>query len=408
MAFWATIVHIVLCLIRMKITGRVTSFATLWHKYWNYKGSSYSWKNFGFMESTDLLLKTTPLWGMMMLAAIPWVRRNIWELFLYLHQIVMILFLFCFWYHSFYFKNIAYIPVCLYVIDKLVRWFTIYSRDCRITEIHAYGDLVHVEITVCPLLTNKVEFANLVGSVAYINIPDASFWEYHPMSMAYNRGNAIGFFIKVTGKMNSWTHLVASLSDKKGLRAYIEGPYTMERHSNHENIQEARSILKKYGDNMLAVGGGCGFAGVTAFIVDYIRAMKQIPVEERMGRSLTVILVVTHHNNLEGMMSVLELCQQESYINLHLHVTYSKNPELKSQYRQGKNANTLTMLNDAENTISAVYTLGRPKVSEVIAEMSDKPIYACACGPKSLIDDLGMALKNQKRPFSYHPEIFDM
>lgn len=392
----------------MKITGRVSGFAQLWHIYWNYKGSSYDWHKFGFMEATDLLLKTTPLWGAMMLAAIPWVRRNIWEMFLYLHQVVMVLFFVCFYFHSFYFKNIAMIPIALYIIDKLVRWISIYTRRCTISVIHAYGDLVHVEITVNPLFSKTMEFSNLVGSVAYINIPAASFWEYHPMSMAYNRGNAIGFFIKVTGKMNSWTHLVASLSDMKGLRAYIEGPYTMEKHTTQENVDTARAILKKYGDNMIAVGGGCGFAGVTAYIVDYIRAMKQIPVEERMGKSLTVILVVTHHNNLEGMMSVLELCQQESYVNLHLHVTYSKNPELKSQYMQGKNANTLTMLNDAEDSISAVYTLGRPKIAEIIAETNDKEIFACACGPKSLIDDFGLALKNQKRPFSYHPEIFDM
>ena len=147
---------------------RVHTFSEFWNHFWHYSKKPLDWKNLGFMGATDLLFKLTPAWGLMMLAAIPWVRRKFWEWFLYLHQIVIVILFILFYYHSRYFINTAVLPLSLYVLDKLVRWISIYSRCCKITTIHAYDDVVHLEITVNSIISRWCQFPSLVLSLIHI------------------------------------------------------------------------------------------------------------------------------------------------------------------------------------------------------------------------------------------------
>ena len=249
-AFYLTFFHVFVIICKWIVSKRFTTFKEIMNHMLHYSPFPIDWKGLDFLSSTDLLFKTLPLWTLMMLAAVPLCRRKAWELFFYLHQVVMLLLFVLFYFHSSKFIFTAFLPLALYVLDKLVRWVSIYTRCCRVTQIHAYEDMVHLEITVRSLC-KRCEFSNLVGSVAYLRGPKAKCMEYHPISIAYNRGNVLGFFIKVVGGKNSWSQKLARLSDQKDLRAFVEGPYTMVKRASDrsviesERVQRAEKLLRR-------------------------------------------------------------------------------------------------------------------------------------------------------------------
>ncbi len=367
------------------------------------------------MGSTSLLLRLMPIWGLMMLTAMPWIRRRFWEWFLYLHKVVIVIFFVLFYYHSRYFINTAIIPLGLYVLDKLVRWISIYSRCCKVTTIHAYEDVVHLEITVNSLFSKWCQFPSLVGSVAYLNIPKAKFIEYHPISIAYNHGNVLGFFIKVVGNEHSWSHKLAKLSDKEGLRAYVEGPYTMvKRRADETTITEEKAkklVNQMYHDNIMIVAGGCGFGGVSAYILDCLKAVKHLPSEEQAKKSMHVVLVVPHHAHFDAMKDILLECKECGFCKLHLYATYRNNEELRTNSPKGVDANSVrvkSLKGDVNEFVTLDYTVGRPDLKSILDGLDDLPITAFACGPKTLISSFYKELRKQKRRFQCHIDVFDM
>lgn len=417
-AFYLTFFHVIVIIGKWVRSKRFTTFKEVVRHMFHYSPDPIVWKELDFMSSTDLLFKTMPLWALMMLAAVPWCRRKAWELFFYLHQVVMIVLFVLFYFHSRYFIFTAFLPLALYVVDKLVRWISIYTRCCRVTQIHAYEDMVHLEITVSTLC-KCCEFPFLVGSVAYIRIPQAKCMEYHPISIAYNNGNVIGFFIKVVGNERSWSHRLALLSDKTGLRAFVEGPYTMVKRASdqtiveEERVRKAEKVLRRtYEKNVVVVGGGAGFGGVSANLLDVLRAIERLPVEEQAKYSVSVVIVVRHHAHLECMKNVLAICKRCSFCSLHLYATYRNHPELKANSPKGKDANTLSVPLAKEDGLTEYlevhYTVSRPDFDAILASLNKEAISAFVCGPKMVAKSFYKALCAQDRPFSFHSDVFDM
>lgn len=417
-AFYLTFFHVFVIICKWIVSKRFTTFKEIMNHMLHYSPFPIDWKELDFLSSTDLLFKTLPLWTLMMLAAVPLCRRKAWELFFYLHQVVMLLLFVLFYFHSSKFIFTAFLPLALYVLDKLVRWVSIYTRCCRVTQIHAYENMVHLEITVRSLC-KRCEFSNLVGSVAYLRVPKAKYMEYHPISIAYNRGNVLGFFIKVVGGKNSWSQKLARLSDQKDLRAFVEGPYTMVKRVSDrsviesERVQRAEKLLRRtYEKNVVVVGGGAGFGGVSANLLDVLRAVKQLPAEEQAKYAVTVVIVVRHHAHLECMKNVLEVCKECPFCKLHLYATYSKNEELKMNSPKGKDANTLTVPLALEESLAEYlevhYTVDRPDFAGILTTLNEEPISAFVCGPKMVSKAFYKALCEQKRPFSFHSDVFDM
>ena len=366
------------------------------------------------MISTDWLLKLLPVILLMFLSALPIVRRKAWEVFYYLHVFVIITFLYLLVFHS---RNIiyyAFIPICLYVIDKIMRWSSIYLHKCTGSVI-TYDDVIVLEVergcccSTCGKTCCKCQLADLVGSVAYLNIPQASFFQYHPMSIAHNEGNHLVFYIKVTGHKNSWTHKVAALNGQKNIRVYVEGPYTMMKRKTTEPIEKKQKILiNEYNKNIVVVAGGCGFAGISSYLKDTLHLIKDLPTEEKAKYSVNVVLVVPYHSHLDGMKALLLECKQYDFAHVHLFTTYSQHPELKQSALEGKDANTLEVTSDVEEKHILQFTVGRPDLDALLNDLPNEPISAFFCGPDNLCHSFLKALSAQQRPFSFHPDVFDM
>lgn len=366
-------------------------------------------------------MKLIPVELLFFLTALPVIRRKAWELFYYAHQIMIIILLYCFVFHSSLLLYYAEIPFILYLLDKLRRWYTIYCHPGKIVQIHAFDDLVYLEIEVRSLFCKKTEFPKLIGSVAYLNIPKIDFFQYHPMSIAYNSGNTLVFYIKAQGNNHSWSHRLAALDGAKNLKAYVEGPYTMvKRDSDAKVIAEEKAvklarkaIQNTYSDNMLLVAGGSGFAGISSYVNDALDMVSKLPEEEQSRKRIDVVVTVPHHKHLDCMQTILMKCLNYSFCHLHLYATYSKHPELKATSPKGIDAASFSptspdIQQKLEQQCVIHFTVDRPDLNAIIRNFSDDDITAFFCGPKPLEAALNTALKAQNRRYIMHSEVFDM
>ncbi len=373
------------------------------------------------MVCTSILMKLLPVELLFFLTVLPVVRRKAWELFYYAHQIMIIILLYCFVFHSSLLLYYAEIPFVLYLLDKLRRWYTIYCNPGTITQIHAFDDLVYLEIDVRSIFCKNMEFPRLVGSVAYLNIPKIDFFQYHPMSIAYNSGNTLVFYIKTQGNNHSWSHRLAALDGAKNLRAYVEGPYTMVKRPADANVIEAekavtlarKAIQSTYSDNVLLVAGGSGFAGISSYVNDAVDMVAKLPEEEQKQKRIDVVVTVPHHKHLDCMKTILMKCLNHPFCHLRLYATYSKHPELKATSPKGIDAASFSPSSpDFEKSLEEqkliFFTVDRPDLNAIIRDFSGKDITAFFCGPKPLEASLDKALKAQNRRYVLHSEVFDM
>ena len=358
-------------------------------------------------------------------------------MFFYLHQIVILCLLVLFIYHSSNFVYYATIPFVLYASDKLLRWVSIYSKRCFIQRIERFGDLLRVEVDIqhrFPRLASPLDASDLIDSVVYLRVPRAKWFEYHPISLAYNEGSRFFFYIKVVGNPRSWTHRLASLAGQTGLSAYIEGPYTMTRRSRNPANSAANSaalLKKEYGENVLIVAGGAGFAGVSAHIRDYLGLVRSLPAGHGVSPRLWVVLVVPHDRHLQCMAKLLLEAKRAACARVDLFVTYSgdaerreaASPEANGERcviednnevnggsgNSGNSGNNATNGADVEGGETMMeFTVGRPDFAALLKEVPSERVEVFYCGPKTLEAALFKALADRKSPFAFHPEVFDM
>lgn len=336
----------------------------------------------------------------------PKLRRLSWELFFYLHQIVILCLLVLFVFHSSNFVYYATIPFVLYGADKLLRWISIYSKRCYIRKIEAFDDLLFLDIEVNHLFKHPTNYPDLVGSVAYIRIPRAKWFEYHPMSLAYNDGNHLYFYIKVVGNPRSWTHRLAALAGQTDLRAFIEGPYTMT-HRHSPLVDPSLTVSREYGENVLVVAGGAGFAGVSTYLRDYLRLVSALPAEDQEKKRLFVVLVVPHPAQLQCMAKLLLQAKRAAFCRVELFVTFSRDAERRQRALQAKERESCSV-KDAESAATLEFSVGRPEFESLLKEIPSSRLEVYYCGPRTLEDALFKALVDRKSPFAFHPEVFDM
>ena len=336
----------------------------------------------------------------MITMAISKIRRTFWELFFYLHQIVIPCLLVLFLYHSHSFVYFATLPLVLYVLDKLLRWFSIYSKRCSIQSIRCYNDLLLVEIDVQHRFGGPVNYPDLVGAVVYLRVPRAKLFEYHPVSLAFNEGSRFFFYIKVVGSQRSWTHRLASLAGQTGLRAYLEGPYAMARR-NGEAANPGKAISDAYGDNMLVVAGGSGFAGVSSFLRDFVRLARRLPEAEQRRKRLCVALVMPQPQQLECVAAPLREARAASFCRVELFVTFRGAAEAKPAAKTGT-------VGDAEGGEALEFAVGRPELAKLLEELPRERLEVFYCGPQALGKSLFKALEARGAPFAFHAEVFSM
>ena len=182
-------------------------------------------------------------------------------------------------------------------------------------------------------------------------------------------------------------------------------------------------VMNTYGQNVLFVSGGVGFAAISSYILDLLHALERTEEANRLVQ-ITLICVVSEVEHLMAMRIVLARCQQSPLCSLHLYCTYRNHPKIRAELpqetdgcelppqrlnRENAEGNDLEMESIALlKRVPLRYSTGRPNIRNILQGISFQPLNVFYCGPESLKQDLRMVLFEQKRDFSFHSENFDI
>ena len=187
--------------------------------------------------------------------SLPWVRRNKFEWFYYMHHLFIPLLLFvCLHYSG---ALIYLIPgIAIYSVDKimgLLAYKSTLEADTRMVS----SDVV--EITV--KLAKGVRYH--AGQYVFLNVPEISHREWHPFSVTSaptNRDNdKIVFHLKTAG---TWTRDVIAAQQQR-LRVRLDGFYG------------DLSQLEHYKDGVMLVGDGIGVTPMVSLTMGLLRHSLQ-------------------------------------------------------------------------------------------------------------------------------------
>lgn len=399
--------------------------------------------NSPFNIPTSKLLRYTPITLILFISTTPFIRHHWYEIFYYIHRLVIPLSFFYIFDHAPRLALIFRLPLFLYVVDLIMRGFSLLTHSSHIVSCRCERDIIILDIAVRSRFLPRRPFGRLVGAVIHLIVPRISWIQSHPLSVAYSRNNHLICYVKIVGKPSSWTHQLAKLaSEPCPIRVFIEGPYCMEHNreiaeqgipaavSTYDllrvttptvDMQYISHVQQTYGSNVLFVAGGVGVAGISSYMLDLIHSLERSPESQRYRVTVTVIVVVAEPEHLQAMRPVLSRSQQLPFITTHLYCTYRSNSVLAATLPRDKDAceipvkkvelSDIEMLNDDgdENTlVSLRYTVGRPPLDVLLQTIPYQPVTVFCCGPVSLTDSLFATLINDNRMFSFHSEVFDL
>ena len=230
----------------------------------------------------------------------------------------------------------------------------------------------------------------------------------------------------------------------KEWNVFIEGPFCMEHNravadqgipmafSTLNLLKEANPVsgaqyfdrvMKTYGENVLFVSGGVGFAAISSYILDLLHSLERTEEGDRRVQ-ITVICVVREVEHLMAMRVVLARCQQSPLCSLHLFCTFRNRPEIRAELpeetdacelppQRARAANPETEDLEMESIallqrVPLRYSTGRPNIRNILQGIPYQPLSVFFSGPESLKQDLRMVLFEQNRDFSFHSESFDL
>lgn len=337
------------------------------------------------------------------------------------------------------------LPVLLYLIDIAMRLFSILTRAASIASCRCVGDIIILDISVRSRFLTRRPFGRLVGAVVYLNIPWISRFQFHPISVAFSRNNHLICYVKMVGSPSSWTRELARIgSTGQRIPVNIEGPYCIEhnREVADQGLQAVVStydlmdvahpnpghnyvsdLTSTYGQNLLFVAGGVGFAGISSYLLDVLHKLERSLEHERRSISVTVIVSMAEEEHLMAMRPVLVRCQQASFIRTHYYCTHRSHPETLRSLPPQKDAcevatekvgldclDNMVDIDDVEGfeMIPIRYTAGRPPLEELLQSVPYQPLNVFCCGPEEMISSLFDILLAHGRMFSFHNEVYDL
>jgi hypothetical protein len=161
------------------------------------------------------------------LIAIPFIRKNCFEIFYYSHRILSVLIIITMTLH---FKICIYYvapALILYFIDLIIRLFNINKVIYTKIENIDFQDKNNTCYTFITLSTIK-KIKTKPGCYFFLSCTDISKLEWHPLSLISENNNTLLFCVKNMGK-NSWSDKIKKLSNNefiyKTINLYLQGPY---------------------------------------------------------------------------------------------------------------------------------------------------------------------------------------
>ncbi|KAL6450555.1 CFL1 Probable ferric reductase transmembrane component [Candida maltosa Xu316] len=257
------------------------------------------------MKETYLIWGTiaTVAGGIIWVQAMLFFRRRWYEIFLFIHIVMAVLWVAGAWVHvdELGYIEFVYPTVAVWCVDRLV----------RIGRLIVFG-FPKAEVTLLANETLRVVvpkpsyWKSVPGGHAFIHfIKPTYFWQSHPFTFVDSPDNShIILYCKVKGGLTHslYRKLVNNPGQTATIRVGVEGPY-------------GESTPAKYADTAVFIAGGNGIPGIYSEIMDIAR---RVTCETK--KKLKLIWVIREYKSLEWFAEELEILKNTT-IETTIYVT---------------------------------------------------------------------------------------
>ena len=320
-------------------------------------------------------------------------RRSHWNLFVVLHTLYAVLYIFA-WIHYPTLMIFSGIPVLLYAIDVLIRYYESHTNRAEVLGIERFGNVVKLTLHKKGISELKpFQWVSLKNS-------DMGAQEWHPFSISTAREETFTLHIRDMGP-GEWTHDLRQVS--VGDQFACQGPFGRPM---VQYDMEGRSEI-------YLCAGGIGFTAILSMI-DFHASQRYV---KNSNVRLIVIWAFRGRAGYEPFAKELRALSQVNGVEWQLYNTSASEASMlnskgssyytsQSQYENPlNNANYPEKEADYHSDIPFPTMFGRPNWSAVL-DHAQPGSAVFACGPGGLIYDVESAAVANNVPL--HKEVFEL
>lgn len=342
----------------------------------------------------------TNLWGLIVLVvticvglfSMEFVRRRNFEIFLYAHYALALLFFIFSALHAPSFMPFMAISIGIYFFDIVLRilWGGLPRKTISLTALPSGMVRMKFRKPFPGLLNYKV------GQYIFINIPTINFHEWHPFSISsHPNSEEIEIFVKALG---NWTKRLYNIAQKEAyVTVRLDGPY------GNLNLN-----YQRYAKIML-VSGGIGITPVLSIL-------QAIYLSERRTPMKYVLALITLRNltELNWFADILQEVKTRAnsnsrapYLDLQIHVTRPTAEEENMPVLVGTSFQRPNMIQVFEKIAKHQIRGTAPNLAR---EVENPPTFVFVCGPRNIVNicwDMSRKQSAQGKIFHFHHETFE-
>ncbi|WEJ94979.1 hypothetical protein PSN45_002483 [Yamadazyma tenuis] len=299
-------------------------------------------------------------------------RRMSYEIFLFWHIVLAVLFVAGSWLHvdTLGYVNWYYATTAIWCIDRVVRVIRLVLFGFPISTIELVaGDTLKVT-------TPKPSYWQSVpGGHAFIHfIRPSCFWQSHPFTFteAVETNNKIVLYCKVKGGVTHglYKYIASQPGQTVKMRVGIEGPY-------------GESTPARYCDTAVFVAGGNGIPGIYSEAYDLARRDSKQKVK--------LVWIVRDYKSLDWFYEELQFLKGKN-IETIVYLTRPTNQTAESDKEKKKTDDSDgSSFKVAEDLCHVEFRHGRPDVEDFVKheiEESNGSIAFVTCGHPEMVDHL--------------------
>ncbi|KAL4441149.1 hypothetical protein ABPG74_002099 [Tetrahymena malaccensis] len=367
--------------------------ALLWHQMFAWGTLALSINH--WMHSEEIMsgyLAIAPIFGLVAFSIQP-IRRFLWEFFMRMHWILIIVLVVGCILHG---VTLGVVACGYFFLDICFRIYNI----CKYREMSRYMTLERVGPNITRLTMVNEDCYYKGGQYFFIMIPHLSYFQWHPFSVfSASYEEEMVFYVKSLG---NWTSDLYDIAGKPGqptsYKAYLDGPY-----GSHSISIDG----DKY-QNFLMISGGIG---VTPIISTAKELLSEID-DGRPVKNLHFIWTGRDSALIEGVFEpgdLKSLLYQEEVNILQTFYHYSAEGDKKIsdiEKQAQKNKQQIVEL-----------TKGRPNFDKYFdnaykccSKSGHSLVAVLVCGPQELIDLVeiqAMKFSTDGIRFDVHQEVFN-
>eukprot|EP01060_Flectonema_neradi_P006857 TRINITY_DN1471_c2_g1_i3.p1 TRINITY_DN1471_c2_g1~~TRINITY_DN1471_c2_g1_i3.p1 ORF type:complete len:553 (+),score=50.55 TRINITY_DN1471_c2_g1_i3:663-2321(+) len=325
------------------------------------------------------------------------IRRKHWNLFVVLHTAYAVLFVFA-WIHYPTLMIFSAIPVLLYTLDVIIRYYQSHSIRAEVIGVERY-------LNVVKLTLNKNDIGE-IKPFQWVSLKNDDFGklaqEWHPFSVSTSRDGTFTVHIRDMGP-GQWTHDLRGISI--GDEFACQGPF-------------GRPMVQYDSDSrteLYLCAGGIGFTAILSMI-DFHASQRY---EKNNNVRLIVVWAFRGKQGYEPFANELRALSQINGVEWQLHNTVPQNEfsmmNVEPSYYSSQSSyyeNPLNKTNFPQKELPQEFSdtpfpimFGRPHWETVLSHAQPgAAVYVC--GPPGLVYDVEKAAGNNSIPV--HKEVFEL